>query len=253
MNSRQIATFTTPVAVGAIAFSCAAFLMDDAAWARFGYGYADRAPAATACLLWAIAGFTLRWNQHEKPLRWSAYLLLSAIAYGGIAVAFAFQGSYTGAALFGQAVLFCYESNELHTAISRVRHGDRLDNSPRDARLKTASSFFVLAVVACAIAIAVAGAVPLETLGAGFTLLVGAIPIWSKMADSLTKISAAIGPLATGAKPVIPVTLEALADVNGSLRSEIDFKSAEIERLRATIVRIRSRLPDHENTELPFQ
>lgn len=52
-------------------------------------------------------------------------------------------------------------------------------------------------------------------------------------------------------KQGLPPTIEALLDVNASQNAELEFQRLQVQELRETIIRVRSRLPDTENTELP--
>lgn len=254
LSSRQIATLSTPIGVGCLIFAGAALLQDPEDWDRFGYFWANQDLFGLACLVWAIVAFALRWQQQEHPQVWSAFLMVSGIAYGAFAAAFAFQGSITGVKWGLTCALFCCEVNELHAIISRLKLGDKFEQTPRSRNLQRVSQLWLLGVLGLGVALVVSGhgAIPWQSLASGLSLLAGVGTAATKMYDTYQKIAIATAPKGEDHLVPVPIPIQALAEVNSSLQSELEFKSAEIQRLRDTIVRIRSRLAPDENTELPY-
>lgn len=250
MTARHTATAITPIGVGATIFAIAAFVQSPDDWIRFGYYWADQHIFGIVCAAWAIIAFRLRWNQQERPELWSAFLLISAVAYGGFAVAFGFQGSATGIKWATTCALFCYEANDLHGVISRLKRGDDLSPTPRSTHLQKFSELWLVAVVALGLVLFAQSSIPLPSLASGLSLLAGVGTAATKMFDTFVKIKGSIASSPSGDAIVIPVSLQAFSEVNASLQSELEFKSQEIQRLRDTIARIRARLPDEENTQL---
>jgi hypothetical protein len=255
-SDRLIATLFDPIVLYCALFGFAALFQPEADWHRFGYGWGDRDAFAIGFFAWMIAGLRLRWAQQERPDLWSAFLLVSGVAFGGFAAAFGFQGSYTGVAwgVFGCAA--CGVINSLHGVIARLKRQDDFADTPRSRRLQRVSEYWLIGIVVLGAVLFFQVKMSGQTLAQGLAVLAGVGTSATKAWDTYSKIRA------LGEKDTEPATLQALStacaetqaliDINSSLQSENHFLSEEVERLREAIGRMRKRLPPDENTELPF-
>lgn len=254
-SDRLVATLSDPVILYCGIFAFAAIYQSDSDWERFGYGWGDRDAFAIGFLAWMIAGLRLRWIQQERPDLWSAFLLVSGVAFGGFAAAFGFQGSYTGVAWGAFGCAACGVVNSLHGVIARLKRGDNFDDAPRSRRLQKISEYWLIGVVLLGLVLFLQHEMSGQTIAQGLTILAGVGTSATKMWDTFAKVRsidkkdcepASLQVLSAGCAET-----QALLDLTSSLQAENEFLRGQIEKFRTDLTRVRSRLSDKDNTEIP--